>query len=60
MLKILAALVLGAAILLQASVFVATKSEGLDHDSAVSTTVTQTYRLGTISGPAKGPERFTP
>ena len=60
MLKILVALVLGAAILLQASVFVATKSEGLDHDSVVSTTVTQAFGLGTVSGPARGPARLLP
>ena len=60
MLKILVALALGAAVLLQASVFVATKSEGLDHDSVVSTTVAQTFRLGTASGPDKGPAQLLP
>jgi len=60
MLKILVALALGAAVLLQASVFVATKSEGLDHDSVVLTTVTQTFRLGPVSGPDRGPARLLP
>jgi len=60
MLKILVALALGAAVLLQASVFVATKSEGLDHDSVVSTTVNQTFRPGPVSGPEKGPAQLLP
>lgn len=60
MLKILLALGLGAVILLQAAVFVATKSEGLDHDSVVSSTVTQSSRLGTVSGPDEGPARLLP
>jgi hypothetical protein len=60
MLKILVALGLGAAILLQASAFVATKSGELDHDSAVASTVTQSFRLGTVSGPNKGPAQLLP
>ena len=60
MLKVLVTLWLGVAILLQASVFVASKSGGLDHDSDGSTPVTQSIGLGTASGADEGPVRLVP
>lgn len=60
MLRILVALGVAAAILLQASAFVATKSEGLDHDVAVASTITESFKLGAVSGPDQGPARLLP
>jgi hypothetical protein len=55
MLKFLVALGLGAAILLQASAFVATKSGGFERDAMASGPAgqTQLVRLGPTSGPVR-------
>ena len=55
MLKILVALGLGAAILLQASAFVATKSGGFEHGAMASGPAgqIQSVRLGPASGPVR-------